>query len=189
MWLYLESETELFSGQAGSVLHFAPESAVARRLADQPRLDYVTADLDPRRGTEVIDVTAIPRADSTFDIVLMSHVLEHIADDRKAMSELFRVLKPGGKAILQHPVDYARPITYEDWALTTSAERKVAFLQEDHVRIYGADLPTRLRSVGFNVQVRRFREELPPESRRYYCLDQGTELQRSDDIYECEKRA
>jgi SAM-dependent methyltransferase len=184
LWLYLNRETKLTSGEQHSVLHFAPEKAISDWLAEVVGPSYLTADLDPERAMEVLDMTNINRPDESFDLILASHVLEHVPDDQRAMSELFRVLKPSGVAILQHPVDYTRE-TYEDWSLTSAEERERAFLQDDHVRIYGADLADRLKNAGFQVEIRRYREEFTPDERRYYCLDEGADLDRSDDIYVC----
>lgn len=188
LWLFLERETDVLSAPL-TVLHFAPESAIAARLAAQPNLDYTSADLDPRAAMESMDITDIPRADATIDVVLVSHVLEHIPDDRKALRELHRILRPGGKAILQHPIDYDRDETYEDWTITTPEGRRRAFMQEDHVRIYGRDFGERLAGAGFEVRMRRYQDELAVNERRTYCLQQGTPTQRSDDIYACVKLA
>lgn len=185
--LYLDREIDVASRAGKSLLHFAPEEPIGRWLETVMGAGYVSADIDPDRAMEAMDITKINRPDGTFDLVLVSHVLEHIPDDHRAMSELFRVLKPSGVAILQHPVDYALSETYEDWTLTSPEDRARAFLQEDHVRIYGADLAERLQSVGFRVRIRRYRAELTAAERRYYCLDEGTESERADDIYVCEK--
>lgn len=185
LWLYVERETDLLSVPR-RVLHFAPEAAIAERLAAQPQLEYVSADLAPGAAMVVMDITDIPAADGSYDVVIVSHVLEHIPDDARAMRELHRVLAPGGQALLQHPVDYARD-TYEDWSITTPEGRERAFLQDDHVRIYGRDLEQRLRAAGFDVAIRRYREELSPQERERFCLDEGTDDQRSDDLYVCTK--
>ena len=80
-----------------------------------------------------------------------NHVLEHIPDDRKAMSELRRVLKPGGVAILQVPISANSATTIEDPEITDPDAREQAFGQFDHVRIYGQDYTTRLAEAGFQV--------------------------------------
>lgn len=187
MWLFLARETDILSGRC-RVLHFAPERSIRVRLGALENVDYVTGDLAPGAADEQIDITAIAKPDESFDIVLVSHVLEHVADDGQAMSEMFRVLRPGGCAILQHPVDYSRD-TYEDWSITTPEGRLRAFVQEDHVRIYGRDLIDRLRTAGFEVEIRRYREELEPRQRDRLRLDEGSEEDRSDDIYLCRRPA
>jgi SAM-dependent methyltransferase len=85
-----------------------------------------------------------------FDIIICCHVLEHVPDDRKAMKELFRVLKPKGQAILQVPISYALE-TFEDTTIQTPEARFAAYGQTDHVRLYGSDYSDKLKSVGFKV--------------------------------------
>src|SRR4029077_8850135 len=82
--------------------------------------------------------------DSYFYLILCSHVLEHVPDDRAAMSELRRVLAPGGLALVLTPYRPEVP-TYEDPSVSSPLDRMVAFGQQDHVRIYGMDLADRLR--------------------------------------------
>jgi hypothetical protein len=81
--------------------------------------------------------------------VIAVHVLEHIVDDRKAISELFRVLHPGGWALICVPL--FGELTYEDPLIVSPRDREIAFLQWDHVRKYGTDVSDRLRDAGFAV--------------------------------------
>jgi SAM-dependent methyltransferase len=140
------------------VLHFAPESALAHNIAGLPGIDYTAADLDPsgshlQRRFPIVhaDITCQPWRDGWFDVIVVSHVLEHVPDDLAAMRELRRVLKPTGRVISHHPFDPARGQTFEDSTVTTPGERLRVYGQADHVRIYGCDLPGRWRSVGFAV--------------------------------------
>jgi len=100
---------------------------------------------------ETMDITDIRHQSASFDAIYCSHVLEHVPNDKKAMGEFFRVLKPGGWAALQVPIP--RDKTYEDWSITAPLDRAAAFGQSDHVRIYGLDIVERLREVGFEVRV------------------------------------
>ena len=86
-------------------------------------------------------------------IVTCNHVLEHIIDDHLAMSELYRVLRPNGWAILQVPISNLLEKTYEDFSITDTKGREEHFGQFDHVRIYGKDYPEKLKSAGFNVEL------------------------------------
>ena len=170
----------------GSVLHFAPETVTAKLLKNQANLDYVSGDLQPGLAMEVMDITAIPRPDETFDLVLCNHVLEHISDDRRAMTELFRVLKRGGRAYMQHPIDFGLASTHEDPAVTTREARLREFGQEDHVRTYGRDFENRLRSAGFDVEHRDYVEELPGAVVERLALRNGPRReQRGSDIFIC----
>ena len=140
------------------VLHFAPEAALAHNIAHVPNIDYTAADVDPSGShleTEFpivrADITCQPWRDGWFDVIVVSHVLEHVPDDHAALRELRRVIKPDGRVISHHPFDPGREHTFEDPSITTPAERLRVYGQADHVRIYGRDLPDRWRSVGFAV--------------------------------------
>jgi SAM-dependent methyltransferase len=96
-----------------------------------------------------LDVTALDFRDSTFDVVYCSHVLEHVSDDRRALTEIRRVLKPQGWALPLVPITAAK--TFEDPAVEDPAERLRLFGQSDHVRCYGPDYVDRLHEAGFEV--------------------------------------
>ena len=100
-----------------------------------------------------MSVTKIPFSDDYFDAIICNHVLEHVVDDSKAMTELFRVLKPGGWAILQVPISMVLEETYEDFSIVDPQHREQAFGQADHVRIYAKDYETRLALAGFKVRI------------------------------------
>jgi SAM-dependent methyltransferase len=169
------------------VLHFAPDRSISDLLATFDGIDCVTADLDPGIAEQQIDITCIPYPAASFDLILLSHVLEHVPDDAKALAELHRVLRPGGRLVMQHPIDYQRPETYEDFSLQSAEERRAHFGQEDHVRLYGRDFPDRVRSAGFDVEMVRYGQALDPARRaRYGLLDHESPF-RADDIYLCTK--
>lgn len=100
-----------------------------------------------------LDITDMNFEDNFFVVIICSHVLEHVMDDRKAMSELFRVLKPKGIAILQVPISKTVRKTFEDFTITSPEEREKYFGQKDHVRIYGQDYKKRLQNIGFKVDL------------------------------------
>lgn len=152
LYLYLRHRTHLFQ-RPMKVLHVAPELRLAAILRSLPNLDYLTADISGRNVMVPLDVTDIPFPDASFDAIICNHVLEHVPDDRKAMSRLYRVLKPGGWAILQVPLSPVLKATYEDFSIVTAAGREAAFGQDDHVRIYAADYRDRLVQAGFAVDV------------------------------------
>lgn len=122
-----------------------------------------------------MDVTDIGYPDESFDIIICSHVLEHVPDDIKAMREFRRVLKKNGWAVLLVPIaDIDK--TYEDFSITTEAGRLRAFGQSDHVRKYGKDYIGRLKSAGFNVTVIK-RDELASEAEiKRMCLNENSEV-------------
>jgi SAM-dependent methyltransferase len=132
------------------VLHFAPEGAFYRRWRNYPR--YVAADLVPTRTSDHrVDITAINRTDQDVDLVICNHVLEHVPDDGGAMAELFRVLKPGGVAIVSVPIARDRPHTWIPPAGMPRAEVD-AICGLGHLRLYGLDFEDHLRAVGFEVE-------------------------------------
>lgn len=159
LWMFWKEKTNLFSSfRPLKVLHFAPESRFHLYFSQLKTLDYHACDinLDKYKSWEIgtvtkADITDIPFSDDYFDVILCNHVLEHIPDDHKAMTELFRVLKPGGWSTLQVPIKYSLDETYEDFSINTPEGRAKAFGQHDHVRWYGKDYPQRLKKSGFKV--------------------------------------
>ena len=118
---------------------------------------YVTA------GHIKADICDLPFEDKTYDLILCNHVLEHIPDDLKAMSELYRVLKKGGTLIAQVPLDENRNSTFEDDSITDPQKRTEIFGQYDHLRIYGLDYYNRLSSVGFSNKAILLQDRLTQE--------------------------
>ncbi len=145
----MRDRTDLFEARL-RVLHIAPEDVFRRAFQIQPNLAYVCGDIDPAKGDQRLDVQDLPFRDAEFDVIICNHVLEHVPDDRKAMTELYRVLAPGGWAICQVPLDQRRDKTYEDPSVTTPEARRKAFGQHDHVRLYGTDYRNRLVEAGFD---------------------------------------
>ena len=136
------------------ILHFAPEPVFYQLFASFDDIDYWPVDLNPRFYgiRKTVDITDIPFDDNNFDLIMCTHVLEHIPDDRKAMGELYRVLKVGGLAFLNVPT-FNIPTTFESPEINTPELRSKYYGQFDHVRAYGLDYPERLRAIGFSVQV------------------------------------
>jgi len=162
-WKYLTEKTNYKQWHHENVLHFAPEKMFHKIFSSLPNVNYVPCDLSPERynfssgpGIKRVDVTSIPFDDNYFDVIICSHVLEHVPDDRRAMKELNRVMKPDGWGIFQVPIDYNRKKTYEDFSITTPEERTKAFGQWDHFRRYGADYKDRLENAGFIVTEDQF---------------------------------
>jgi len=172
LWLYLQKETTFFEKEL-KVLHMAPEQCFLSIFKKMKNLDYTTADLYSPIVDVKADILDLPFEDELFDFVLCNHVLEHIENDTKAMSELFRVLKPGGIGIFQIPQDLSLEQTYEDSSITSPEERAAHFGQYDHVRIYGKDYFDRLRKVGFKVNEIDYSAKLSPDLVEKYCLAKG----------------
>jgi predicted SAM-dependent methyltransferase len=135
------------------LLHAAPEPAIAHALDRCWRGKRVSVDaFDPDVDVRA-DLTALPFAAAYADVILCSHVLEHIEDDAAAVSELYRVLRPGGRAYIMVPIARTAALTYEDPTITAPAERAIAFGHPYHVRVCGMDYGDRIRAAGFTVAV------------------------------------
>lgn len=172
LWLYLQNETNLFT-QKQKVLHFAPEQAFYKRFRDLENLEYVTTDLNSPIADVKADICDLPFGDDEFDFIICNHVLEHIPDDTKAMQELYRILRPGGTAILQVPYEAGRTTTYEDDTITDPKERARIFGQYDHVRIYGMDYFDKLKSIGFKVDAVDYTQRFSEEENQRFRLPVG----------------
>ena len=122
------------------ILHVAPELPITRILRMMSRY-YVTADLQRDDCDVRLDLCHLPLADASFDVIVASHVLEHIVDDRDALAEIYRVLRPGGTAILVVPITTEETI---DWGYNDPQ-------RNDHVRECGLDYFDRYRDAGFDV--------------------------------------
>jgi len=163
IWLYLQRQTDFFTRKQ-KVLHIAPEACFMRKFEAIHGEGYVTADIESPLAKVKMDIHNIPFPENSFDAVLCNHVLEHVYDDIRAMSEIRRVLKPGGYAVMQVP--FFSPVpdqTIEDRSITSAADREKAFGQDDHVRKYGLDYPARIEKSGLTPMVSPFAAELPRE--------------------------
>lgn len=180
IWLYLKQKTDFFT-KPNRLLHVAPEYCYLRLFKKLPNLDYVTGDLISPWADVKMDVCDIPFDDNSFDVAMCNHVFEHVNDDRKAMSEFFRVLKPGGWAIFQVPLDTKSKTTQEDPTITDPAERERLYWQHDHVRLYGLDYGKRLAAVGFKVDENDYITEIGSGLAERYALPIG------EKIYICHK--
>lgn len=169
MWLYLQNETDFFDKNY-RVLHIAPEQEFLRRFKKMTNLEYTSADLYSPIVDVKADILDLPFEDNSFDVIFCNHVLEHIIEDQKAMSELYRVMKPGGWGIFQVPMKNSLEKTYEDFTITDPKERQKHFGQYDHVRWYGMDYFERLRKVGFQVEANFYSKKFSEADRKRYGL-------------------
>ncbi|MEY4011899.1 MAG: hypothetical protein RIT22_1023 [Bacteroidota bacterium] len=174
LWLYLQNETDFFTAtEKKNILHFAPEQEFYKRFKKQKNIQYTTTDLFSPLADVKADICNLPFEDNQYDVLFCNHVLEHIPDDTKAMQELYRVLKPGGMAILQIPQDLNRATTFSDDSITDEKERAKIFGQYDHVRVYGRDYFDKLRSIGFKVIEEDYTKKISLELVTKYCLAPG----------------
>ena len=170
MWLYLKNETDFFTKNY-KVLHIAPEQEFLRKFKKMKNLEYTSADLFSPIVDVKADILDLPFEDESFDVIFCNHVLEHIIDDKKAMSELYRVMKKGGWGILQVPMKNSLEKTYEDFTITDPKERQKHFGQYDHVRWYGMDYFERLISVGFSVDINFYSQKFSEQEQKRFGLN------------------
>lgn len=154
---------KIASGQ--KVLHVAPEQLLIPWLVSLS-CEYLNVDLH-RPAMQRMDITATGLPGGCKTLVWCSHVLEHIPDDRTALSEMFRILTPGGLLVLQVPIRGDK--TLEDHSVTDDAGRLEQFLQEDHVRLYGRDLKQRIEGAGFACEMLTL-ADLPVAEQTLYAI-------------------
>jgi SAM-dependent methyltransferase len=182
--MFMRERTSVFTDADVRLLHFAPEPSLSRHFRARQSINYVTTDLEMSSVSIRMNITDLLFRDDTFDFILCSHVLEHVVDDRRAMRELNRVLKPTGCALVLVPVFPHLENTYEDVGITSFEERASAFAQGDHVRQPGLDYPNRLIEAGFVVDVVDYPALVGEEvSRHHGLLNHGMR----DLIFVCSK--
>ncbi len=150
-WVYwvLREKTDIFKG--GTVLHFAPEKMIRKKLENNDKCDYYAGDIVLKSGCHKIDVTKIQFQDEFFDYILINHVLEHVEAEAQAFSELRRVIKPEGKMILSFPVTMEIE-TVEIKGIFSEEDRLKYYGQKDHVRLYGKNYKEYIEGYGWEVQ-------------------------------------
>ncbi|PKQ43548.1 methyltransferase domain-containing protein [Confluentibacter flavum] len=150
LWYLLNQNNVL----KGNLLHFSPSRSLYRILKKHKAITYYSSDFENEFLADYkFDITNIKQDNEKFDTIICYHILEHIIEDQKAISELYRVLKPHGTVYIQTPFKDGE--IYEDYSILTPQERKKHFGQEDHVRIYSIEgLKNRLMNNGFNVSVK-----------------------------------
>jgi len=179
LYTFLIEELKLPSDKNISILHIAPEPKLSQVLLKQNFKEYICGDLFTEgysypahvKNMNVLDLNF---RDNHFDLFLCNHVLEHIPEDIRAMKEIFRVLKPGGHALLQVPISKNSAETVEDFTIEDPKKREELFGQFDHCRIYGQDYVTRLESVGFKINRINISDKYPsyglnPEEDLFFC--------------------
>jgi SAM-dependent methyltransferase len=180
-WLYFERMTNLFNNSSKRMLHIAPAPSVGRQLKKRIGSGYISVDANPSRAMIRMDITDIQFSNESFDAICCSHVLEHVSDDKRAMREIYRVLKFDGYAILLVPISAKK--TFEDPSVTDPSERLRLFGQEDHARRYGPDFVERLEEAGFDVKIVHPSDFLRPKEIMLMGITRA-----AGDIYHCTKR-
>jgi len=179
LFLFFELRTDIYQREI-RLLHISPNRHLARVLRGHKNIDYVCGALFPDRlpdiRAEKVDVTGMEYGDGQFDVVICNHVLEHVRDDMTAMQEIHRVLQPGGFAVLQVPLALDLEETLEDPSILGEKERREAYGQKDHLRLYGLDYFQKLNIAGFRVERDNpFQNRWLPDLERH-CLDRDEDV-------------
>ncbi len=155
---FLKDNTKIFISRI-KLLHFAPETYLSAYLRKQSNIEYVCCDIDPAQfpGSIKVNITNIQFFDASFDAIICIHVLEHIQNDIKAIGELYRILRPGGWALIAIPV-YG-DTTFELYDLDYDG-RETMYGTGEHMRMNGLDFTDKLTAAGFSVSVVSFDDVL-----------------------------
>lgn len=183
LWMYFENKTDLYTAPL-KVLHISPETVFFHRLKKLKNIEYHPVDIYPHmypEGTVFFDLLNPGLPDNSFDVIICNHVFQYIEDDKRAMHNIYKLMKKGGWGILQVPIDTTRTVTYEDRSITDPLEREKAYGLKDHVRYYSYDYADKLRSAGFHVKVDDYTAEFSDEEIHKYGFWKG------DAIYYCTK--
>lgn len=156
------------------VIHVAPEKELSNWLKAKSS-EYLSIDLYSEAMAKM-DITDLKLDDNSQTLFWASHVMEHVVDDKKAISEIYRVLTPGGKAFIQVPI--WRFETFEEPSATTPEKRLELFYQEDHVRLYGLDIMQRFREKGFKAELYRAQDFGPTN-----LLQHGLSFASTDEVF------
>jgi len=170
VFLHLQKHCKTLFTEESRLLHIAPEKNLWEHFKKFKNIEYTSAGFDMQLASVKMDITKISQKNDYYDVIICNHVLEHIIDDKLAMSELFRVLKKGGFALLQVPISFNNEDTIEDSLVIDPDQREIFFGQSDHVRIYGRDYLTRLKDAGFKVQTFEAKEEFSKNEIEKYSL-------------------
>lgn len=175
MWMYLEMKTDLYNKQV-KMLHVAPERIFYKKFKNMPNIEYYPVDKYPApypSGTKYMDLLNHQLPPESFDVIICNHVFQYIEQDLQAMRAVYSLLKKGGWAILQVPIDWNREFTFEDFTITDPAQREIVFGLREHVRWYGKDYGSKLEKAGFEVKKDDFISEFTAEELTHYGLWKG----------------
>lgn len=181
LWLYLKDKTNFFSDNL-RILEVAPMEYIQKKYKRMKNLSYVSIDISSPIAMLIGNIESIPFADNRFDCVLCYRVLEYVEEDEKAMREIFRVLKPGGWAILQSLIDHAcnKTIVFSDKSLSRQ-DKNTSLRGWNMQRVYGSDYKDKLEKAKFNARLDNYVMSLGDEAIKRYGLA------KNEIIYFCTK--
>lgn len=130
------------------VIHVAAEPELGGIVQAAGPQRYRTSQYPDGKADLHLNLEELALPDASLDVMIANHVLEHV-DDRKALAEIYRVLKPGGEFVCMVPIIEGWRSTYERPDIVSPSDRAVHYGQSDHLRYYGADLRERFAEAGF----------------------------------------
>ena len=133
------------------ILYFAPGMS-ERTWLKRNKVSCVTADLFDKKVDFKLDIQDTGLPDGSYDVIICNHVLEHVDDFKKALKEMYRILRPGGSFICSFPMDPKIELLDEDPSVQTEEERIRRFGQNDHQRVFGMKADRFLTEAGFEVE-------------------------------------
>jgi SAM-dependent methyltransferase/DNA-directed RNA polymerase subunit RPC12/RpoP len=179
---YLEKETDIFTKEYCKILHFAPERCLIPKFSQLTSAEYIDADINPAFANHVINIETIPYSNDYFDFIICSHVLGHVTHEQKAIEEIYRVLKPDGKALIMTLIDKSKEKTFEDPSITSPEERLKYYSEPDLARLHGLDFAQKL-SHCFKVKEIDYRNHFDTETQKRFSLGDGNR----EIIFSCTK--
>lgn len=137
-----------------NLLDIAPSLPLQKFLKRYPFLRYRSADLHSPKAMDKVNIESMDiYAEGQFDVFICSHVLEHVERPDKALSELYRILKPGGWGIIMVPIMVGLERTLEDKIHIGEAERIKFYGQFDHLRLFSKqDFINDIEAAGFKIR-------------------------------------
>ena len=178
--MYIRNEVFKDTEKPLKVLHFAPVKGLKDFLRQSPYVgDYRDADLNPNVATYQVDITQIPYEDNSFDLIICSHILYCVPEDRKAMQEIHRVLRPGGRALI---VDTIEGDTTRELGHLSKKELQEVYGDEATCRVYGRDITEILGSYGLKANIIDYVKQLSPEFIDKECLSNAFDAEIIDCI-------
>jgi len=171
LWLYLQ-RNDILDVSTARILHFSPTNSLRDRLGDDSRIDWVSIDLKSENSHVNADIQDLPFSNDSFDIIICSHILEHVPNDIKALREIRRVLSESGIALFLVPLNW-NISTKEDPSINDPEIRRRKFCQENHVRLYGPDIIDRFQSAGLNLLSSDFARSLSPVEQFYFGINEN----------------
>jgi SAM-dependent methyltransferase len=166
MWVFLRDQRPQLLSDSKAILQIAPDPGLESLFRNMQGVRYLSGDLYEPEALVRLDLTNLDLPDTCFDLVICIHVLAHVSNDRKAMREIHRVLRPGGTALIMTPLAGDRDETFEDPSIIGPDAREKAYGEWDFVRTYGRDFEERLKEANLDVEKLFPAEDLSDEHRK-----------------------